>query len=236
MKAMWSIAAALLLVAATTMDTSAKGGGGKHGKHGKHKGSLIEQLGLSEDQQAQVQTLKEDIHAQRQTLGEQYRTDFDAILTAEQRTTLAGIENPLGLSADQQAQIRALKEQDLTKEQYRTSFDAILTAEQRTALEALKAERGRHKVSLTDQLGLSADQQAQVQTLKETLREQKQALGEQYRTSFDAILTAEQRTKLAAIKAKRGSYAKGGKTGGAGKATTSVEQTSWGHIKDSFGQ
>ena len=249
MKATWGIAAALLLVAAAAMDTSAKGWGGKRGFHGHgkksgHKGSLIEQLGLSEDQQAQLQTLKEDLREQGQALGEQYRTDFEALLTDEQIQTLEELKNPLGLTDDQKTQIQELKDQDLTKEEFHTSFEAILTDEQRDALEELKAKRGehrkqgKHKYSLVEQLGLSEDQQTQIQALKETLNEQKKALREQYWTGFEAILTAEQLAILQEIKAKRGSKEEVEKTetAAAGKATTAVEQTSWGRVKDSFGQ
>ena len=280
MKATWGIAAALILVATAAMDTSAKGWGGKgkHGKHREHRGSWTEQLGLSEDQLAQVQTLKEDLRAQRQALGDQYRIDFAAILTDEQRETLAAIENPLGLSADQAEQIRALKEQDLTKAEFRTSFAAILTDEQREALEHRRANRPNRpdlglsadqkeqvqalkeqdltkaefrtsfEAILTDEqrealaaienpLGLTEDQAEQVQALKEDLREQKQALRDQYRTGFEAILTAEQLATLEQIKADRGSQeaAETTKTAAAGKATA-VEQTSWGRVKNSFGQ
>lgn len=249
MKATWGIAAALLLVAAAAMDTSAKGWGGKRGFHGDskksgHKGGLIEQLNLSEDQQAQFQALKEDFRAQGQALGEQYRTDFAAILTAEQLATLEARKNPLGLTDDQQAQIDALKDQDLTKEEFYISFEAILTDDQRDALAERKAnrskygKRGKHKTSLVDPLGLSEDQQAQVQALKEALHEQKQTLREQFRADFAAILTAEQLAILEAIKAKRGSKEEVEKTetGAAGKATTSVEQTSWGRVKDALNQ
>ena len=280
MKATWGIAAALILVATAAMDTSAKGWGakGKYGKHREHRGSWTEQLGLSEDQLAQVQTLKEDLRAQRQALGDQYRTDFAAILTNEQRETLAAIENPLGLSADQAEQIQALKDQDLTKAEFRTSFAAILTDEQREALEHRRANRPNRpdlglsadqkeqiqalkeqdltkeefrtsfEAILTDEqrealaaienpLGLSEDQAEQVQALKEDLREQKQALRDQYRTGFEAILTAEQLATLEQIKADRGSQeaAETTQTAAAGKATA-VEQTSWGRVKNSFGQ
>ena len=247
MKATWGIAAALLLVAAAAMDASAKGWGGKKGFHGKcsgHKGGLIEQLDLTEDQQAQFQTLKEDLREQQQALGEQFRTDFEAILTDEQLATLEDRKNPLGLSEDQQAQIDALKDQDLTKEEFHSSFEAILTDDQRDALAERKAnrgkhgKRGKHKDSPVNPLGLSDDQQEQLNALKEDLREQKQALGEQFRTDFEAILTADQLATLEAIKAKRGSKdeAKTTETAAAGKATTSVEETSWGRVKGSFGQ
>ena len=198
MKTTWGIAAALLLVAATAMDTSARGRGGKqgfhgHGKRSGHKGALVEQLGLSEDQQAQIQALKEDIRGQRQALGEEYRAGFEAILTDEQRDALAG----------------------------------------------LKTNRGKRD-SLVEQLGLSDDQQAQIQALREGLNEQKQALGEEYRAGFEAILTAEQYATFEEIKANRGSHSKGSEeeseTAAAGKATTAVEETSWGRVKESFGR
>ena len=302
MKTTWGIAAALLLVAAAAMDTSARGRGGKHGFHGHgkksgHKVSLVDQLGLSEDQQTQIQTLRDTLHEQGQALGEQYWTDVEALLTAEQRETLEEIKNPLGLSEDQQTQIQALKDQDLTKEEFRTSFEAILTDEQRETLEELKANRGRHnqlglsedqqtqiqalkdqdltkeefrtsfeailtdeqlqtleelkanrgnrgkhKVSLVDQLGLSEDQQTQIEALGETLNEQRQVLREQYWTDFEAILTADQLATLEAVKANRGCHWKDSEeeaetteTEAAGKVTT-VAETSWGRVKDSFGQ
>ena len=303
MKATWGIAAALLLVVAGAMDTSARGRGGKqgfhgHGKRSEHKGSLIEQLSLTEDQQTQLQTLKEEIQEQGQTLGEQYRTDFEAILTDEQRETLAELKNPLGLTEDQQTQIEALKEQDLTKEQFRTSFEAILTDEQIQTLEERKAnrsdrsglgltqdqqtqiqalkdqdltkeefrtsfeailtdeqldalserktnrgqhgKRGKHRNSPVEQLGLTQDQQTQIEDLREGLQEQKQALREEYWTDFEAILTADQLVTLEAIKANRGNHSKDSEeeteTDAAGKTTAAVEETSWGRVKDSFGR
>ena len=253
MKTTWVIAAALLLITAAAMDTSAKGWGGKRGFHGHgkksgHKSSLIEKLGLTEDQQAQLQTLKENIREQGQALGEQYRTDFEAILTDEQLETLEELKNPLGLTDDQREQIKDLKDQDLTKEEFRTSFEAILTDEQIQTLEERKAnrgqhgKRGKHGNSLVEQLGLSEDQQTQIQTLIEDLNEQRQALREEYWTDFEAILTAEQLATLEEFKANRGRHWKGSEeedetteTEAAGKVAT-VAETSWGRVKDSFGR
>ena len=93
MKTTWAIAAALLLVAATTMDAEARGRGGKHGSHGHAKrGGAINKnpLGLTEDQQAQIEALKE-----------QHRASFEAILTDEQRAILEQRKNPLGLTDEQ---------------------------------------------------------------------------------------------------------------------------------------
>ena len=252
MKTTWGIAAALLLVAATAMDTSARGRGGKHGFHGHgkksgHKGSLVEKLGLSEDQQAQLQTLKENIRDQGQALGEQYRTDVEAILTDEQLETLEDLKNPLGLTDEQREQIKDLKDQDLTKEEFRTSFEAILTDEQIQTLEERKAnrgqhgKRGKHRNSLVEQLDLTEDQQTQIQTLIEALNEQRQALREEYWTDFEAILTAEQLATLEEFKTNRGRHWRGSEeqaetteTAAAGKVSA-VEETSWGRVKDSFG-
>ena len=252
MKTTWVIAAALLLITAAAMDTSAKGWGGKRGFHGYgkksgHKGSLVEQLGLTEDQQAQLQTLKEDIREQGQALGEQHRTDFEAILTDEQIQTLEERKNPLGLTDEQREQIEDLKDQDLTKEEFRTSFEAILTDEQIQTLEERKAnrgqhgKRGKHRNSLVEQLGLTEDQQTQIQTLIEALNEQRKALREEYWTDFEAILTADQLATLEEIKTNRGSHWKGNEeeetseAAAAGKVAA-VEETSWGRVKDSFGQ
>ena len=248
MKTTWVIAAALLLVAAAAMDTSAKGWGGKRGFHGYgkksgHKGSLIEQLGLTEDQQTQIQTLRDTLHEQKQALREEYWTDVEALLTDEQLETLEEIRNPLGLTEDQQTQIQALKDQDLTKEEFLTSFEDILTDEQSETLEDLKANRGQHKDSLAEQLGLTEDQQEQIEDLREDLKEEWQALREEFSTDFEAILTADQLATLEEFKTNRGCHSKDSEeetettteTAAAGKAAA-VEETSWGRVKDSFGQ
>ena len=116
---------------------------------------------------------------------------------------------------------------------------------------------GKHRVSLTEELGLSEEQQGQWTELNTTFREQKQALREEYRTAFDAILTDEQREKLDEIKAGF-SHGKDKAEDTEGEesqeesadtqtveaaiqvapavatAPTAVEETSWGKIKDSF--
>ena len=233
MKTTWVIAAALLLVAAATMDASARGRSGKHGFNGHAKDggytkrggytkdggytkrggytSLSDQLGLTEDQQAQIDALQETLNEQRQTLSDQYRTGFEALLTEEQLAIFEGIVNPLGLTEDQQAQIEALQEQELTRYQFLISLATILTEDQIAALDengfgkhglGWRGFNGRTKgsgytkrsgyTSLSDQLGLTEDQQAQIEALQETLNEQRQALSDQYRTGFEALLTEEQ--------------------------------------------
>ena len=201
MKTTWVIAAALLLVAAAAMDTSARGRGGKGGFHGYgkksgHKSSLVEQLGLTEDQQTQIQTLRDTLHEQKQTLREEYWTDVEALLTNEQLETL----------------------------------------------EELKANRGPHKDSLVEQLGLTEDQQTQIEDLREDLREEWQALREEFSTDFEAVLTADQLATFEELKTNRGCHSKDSEedaetteTAAAGKATA-VEETSWGRVKDSFGR
>ena len=229
MKTTWVIAAALLLVAAAAMDTSARGRGGKggHAKDGwytkrgdtKDSGytkrggytSLSVQLGLTLDQLAQIEALQETLNEQRQALSDQYRTDFEALLTEEQRAIFEGIVNPLGLTEDQQAQIEALQEQGLTRYQFLINLATILTEDQIAGLAALDeygfgkhglgwrglngyTKRGGYtSLSTLLQLGLTLDQLAQIEALQETLNEQRQALSDQYRTDFEALLTEEQR-------------------------------------------
>ena len=228
MKTTWVIAAALLLVATATMDASARGRGGKHGFSGYTKRggytkdggytkrggytSLSDQLDLTEDQQAQIDALQETLNEQRQALSDQYRTGFEALLTEEQLAIFESIVNPLGLTEDQQAQIEALQEQELTRYQFLISLATILTEDQIAALDengfgkhglGWRGFNGRTKgsgytkrggyTSLSDSLGLTEDQQAQIDALQETLNEQRQALSDQYRTSFEALLTEEQR-------------------------------------------
>ena len=173
--------------------------------------SLSDQLGLTEDQQAQIEALQETLNEQRQALSDQYRTGFEALLTEEQRAIFEGIVNPLGLTGDQQAQIEALQEQGLTRFQFLISLATILTEDQIAALVALDEYGfGKHRrgwrglngytkgggytsLSTLFQLGLTLDQQAQIEALQETLNEQRQALSDQYRTGFEALLTEEQR-------------------------------------------
>ena len=228
MKTTWVIAAALLLVAATAMDASARGRGGK-GRYTKDGGytkrdyqrytSLSDSLGLTEDQQAQIEALQETLNEQRQALSDQYRTSFEALLTEDQLAIFEGIVNPLGLTEDQQAQIEALQEQGLTGYGFLISLATILTEDQIAALD--ENGFGKHRLgwrgfnghakgsgytkrsghtkrgyqgytSLSDSLGLTEDQQAQIEALQETLNEQRQALSDQYRTSFEALLTEDQ--------------------------------------------
>ncbi|MYI64206.1 MAG: hypothetical protein F4105_21590 [Gemmatimonadetes bacterium] len=183
-----------------------------------------------------------------------FRNSVEAILSDEQIQTLEERnanrhDRPsLGLTDDQRTQIQELKDQDLTKEEFRTSFEAILTDEQIQTLEERKAnrgqhgKRGKHRNSLVEQLGLTEDQQTQIQTLIETLNEQRKALRAEYWTDFEAILTADQFATLEGIRTNRGRHWKGSEeedetteTEAAGKVAT-VAETSWGRVKDSFGQ
>jgi len=233
MKTTWVIAAALLLVAAAAMDTSARGRGGKGGhtkdgwytkrgdakdsRHTKRGGytSLSDQLGLTLDQQAQIEALQETLNEQRQALSDQYRTDFEALLTEEQRAIFEGIVNPLGLTEDQQAQIEALQEQGLTRFQFLVSLATILTEDQIAAFEENgfgkhglgwrgfgKHGRGKHGLGWC---GLG-----------------KHGLGFYSKDSEEETETTETADETT-------------ETAAAGKAAA-VEETSWGRVKDSFGQ
>ena len=100
---------------------------------------------------------------------------------------------------------------------------------QSTSGEKSKTHKKEHRMGGYDQLNLSADQKARLQTLKENYKQQSQALrnnksiSEQdqkarhqelrnsFRAQVDAILTAEQRTQLDKTKAGRKPAGKAGK-------------------------
>ena len=201
-------------------------GFGKHGRgwrglNGSTKGggytslSTLFQLGLTLDQQAQIEALQETLNEQRQALSDQYRTDFEALLTEEQRAIFEGIVNPLGLTEDQQAQIEALQEQGLTRFQFLVSLATILTEDQIAAFEENgfgkhglgwrgfgKHGRGKHGLGWC---GLG-----------------KHGLGFYSKDSEEETETTETADETT-------------ETAAAGKAAA-VEETSWGRVKDSFGQ
>lgn len=160
MKTKWVVAATLLFVATMAIDASAHGRG--RGGKGYQQASLSELLGLTEEQQADLQALKTGIMEQKQALYEEYQAGFTAVLTADQLIALDELKanrrkhhcivlvEALGLSEDQVAQLQALGEQKKAHsmalhEAYQADFSAILTADQLAAYAELKANRmGRH--------------------------------------------------------------------------------------------
>jgi Spy/CpxP family protein refolding chaperone len=137
------------LVLAMAVAAVAHGGrmGGKERMGDAHRASLTELLGLTEDQQAQLTTLRETYGERKQALREDKRAAVEAVLTPEQVATLETLRadaegrrhgskaDALGLTPDQVAAIDALRESfhaqitDLRQARH-AEFEAILTAEQ----------------------------------------------------------------------------------------------------------
>ena len=183
---------------------------GKGGRKGQHNGGLTEALGLSEEQQGQLEELKGQHMEQKQALHEEHRQVFEAILTPEQLAALEefrasnpkrgrhrGARLDLGLSQEQLGQLEELKGQHMEEWQalrdgYREGLEAILTAEQLATLEDLKAERGCHKGDKAEDGDGGAEDETDTQTSKVALQ-------------VDL---------------------------GSDGAPTAVEETSWGRVKD----
>ncbi|MBE9080320.1 Spy/CpxP family protein refolding chaperone [Romeria aff. gracilis LEGE 07310] len=119
-----SLAAVALLIAPLTWVHSANANGGGHRRPN------LEQLDLTEEQSAQIETIRTDT-----------RSQMEALLTPEQRAAAAGSESPrealrsLDLTDEQRQQMRAIRES--SREQIR----AVLTDEQQQQLQEMCPER-----------------------------------------------------------------------------------------------
>jgi len=115
----------------------------------------------------------------------------------------------LALNEEQQVDLQALKagimEQKMALyEEHQARFAAVLTTGQLAAYDALKDVHRKHsRVSLSETLGLTDDQVAELQALGEEKRLQHQALHEAYQADFTAILSAEQLAAYEELKANR---------------------------------
>ncbi|MEM8642198.1 MAG: Spy/CpxP family protein refolding chaperone [Cyanobacteria bacterium P01_G01_bin.54] len=156
---------------------------------GSRGNRLAAELNLTSDQQAEMQALREATQAQIQ----------DLLTPAQQQAMAAAIangENPrramrnLDLSADQQAQMREIK--DAKQDQ----MAEILTPEQQAQLEEMQESRSGRKGDgkggdrlerLAEELGLTDDQRAQMQAMREETRE-----------LIQGVLTPEQRAEVEA--------------------------------------
>ena len=201
--------------AVTTSETVAAGkltvGGGDAREY------IGTQLGLTEEQEAELQALRESHKAAAQTL----------------RKNLGRTEN----REDARAQMKSLREG------FRSSVDEILTEDQQDRLDEIRAERqesarskrprglrrghrtgnGPGREAIADQLGLSdaqheavdalrAKHRAEAAALRESIgkssdrdavRAQMQALRDQHRSAFEELLTDEQKAQLEELRAAK---------------------------------
>lgn len=171
MRKTWILAGALLVVAASVMEASAHGKGGGR-QGGMGQGAMGRGEGMGMVKGARI-----------------------------------GLATQLGLSAEQQTAIDALKatyeeKETALRDGEQAAFKALLTAEQQTALDAAAAApvgRGHHRGGPV--LNLTADQQTQLEALRTEYRDKHEALRTEFQTAFEALLTADQKTKLASLKA-----------------------------------
>lgn len=123
--------------------------GGRHGgKHGeRHYNSerkmarIAKKLNLTEDQQAQIKSLRSAQDTERQAL----REEMKALRTKmrELDTTNADYAGQVVILADQQANLQRKK--FIQRSEARQQFEAVLTEAQRTTLKEMKAKRkNRH--------------------------------------------------------------------------------------------
>lgn len=115
----------------------------------------------------------------------------------------------LNLSATQQAQIQAIKQNSRNERvQTREAIQQVLTVEQRAQLDSMTSERkskgrqGHHKKGQQNplaQLNLSSAQQAQIEAIKENTSIDRM----QKREAVMAVLTTDQRAQLEAAKSQR---------------------------------
>lgn len=165
-----SLAAIALIAAPLTWVHTANAEGNSRGGH------PLEQLTLTEAQSTQVEAIRTET-----------RSQMEAVLTPEQRQTLAASNSPregfraLDLSDDQRSEIRTLRESS------REQINAILTDEQRQQLAELPGQggdrggRGQH----LEALNLTEAQSTQIEAIRSDARSQ-----------MEAVLTAEQRATL----------------------------------------
>lgn len=255
-----TLCAGLMALATTIIVADTADAGGRRGQRFRgqqpsaqdarpDRASRAEALGLTEDQQAQMQALHES-----------FRTEDKAL-----RESLA--------DADRDARHEAF---EALRESRHEQVQALLTDEQNAQLEAFHterlanrgdsdrrrghrgADRGGERPDLGAALGLSEDQSTQIQSLRTQLREQMQslrasgegsreqaqALRQAHHEQVQSLLTEEQRIALEEL---RGEHRRGPRTDGQGttpetgvdgadvdgaaKAAASIEGRSWGSLK-----
>lgn len=202
-------------VDATGANDGALRGRGHHGPPGP-----FAELNLTDEQETQAQQIHEAARADIDSLITAGRDQMRAVLTDEQRTKLDelraahdankdAVERP-ELTDNQKTQIEALHEQlrsgEITFEEFRTQVQEITGVElpigrggpQRPALRGPGPFGGPGLLEgpfadrLAEVLGLTDEQRAAIDDIRQSTRDAVEARHDQARDEFRAILTAEQ--------------------------------------------
>lgn len=158
------------------------------GTTGRDRKQAMRSLNISEEQRTQLQAIRE---ASRASADEVFTDEQQAQLQAMRADRMENLKNrreefaeELNLTAEQQAELDAIKEDA------RTRVEAILTEEQ---LATLEGKTGRERGQAMRSLDLSEDQRAELQVIREDSR-----------VAADAVLTDEQKAQLQEILSNRG--------------------------------
>ena len=137
-----------------------------------HMARMQQALGLTDEQAAQIKSLREAQRTAMQTSRESNRQQIEALLTPEQKEKfstmkqrghkrggsermqkrmdkrMTRMQEKLGLSDEQVAQIKSLREAQHTASQaardsHRQQIEALLTPEQKEKFNAMKQKRGK---------------------------------------------------------------------------------------------
>ncbi|PWQ96161.1 Spy/CpxP family protein refolding chaperone [Leucothrix arctica] len=187
----------------------AKHEGGKHQskKSGKRGGNMMkrmtEKLSLTEDQQAQIKTLRESQKELSQALRAEKKALYTEIKALD--TTSADYDSEVAALADKKAMVD--RKAFIQRSTARQQFEAVLTAEQRVTMKEMKesrknrtskgkrsGKRGMMKGGLAEKLNLTDAQKDQITALRAAKK------GQSTSSEFEAILTAEQLVTLNKMK------------------------------------
>lgn len=161
------------------------------GRFGEERAQMLEQLDLTEDQQDQLQSIRDDAQTQMlNVLTEAQRTDLEAALEAGE--PLPRAVRDLDLSDEQRQQLREIHE--ASHEAARNVF----TDEQREQLRAMMPERGfggrgGKGGMMLEQLNLTDQQQAQIDSIRDDAKAQSlNVLTDAQRTELESSLASDE--------------------------------------------
>ena len=154
------------------------------GRFGEGPGQMLEQLNLTEAQQTQLQSIRDDAKAQMlNVLNETQRAELEAALADGE--PLPSAVRDLDLTEEQRQQLRAIHESS-----HETARN-VFTEEQREQMRAMMPEgrgfggRGGRGGMMLEQLNLTDQQQAQIDSIRDDAK-----------TQSLNVLTDAQRTEL----------------------------------------